>query len=158
MKRKRKEKRRKVRAIRLWSLPEARKAIPYLRSVTNSVRDHWLAVQGKRLEVNRLARRPGRPDRSALLAGETAAEEESLAEDRFTDALNELIGIDVYLYDPMGGVAFIPFQKEEELAWFVFDLHDSDDVKTWRFHQDPLEMRRPIAEALGETKVNPEVN
>ncbi len=56
------------------------------------------------------------------------------------------MGIDVYLLDPVRGVAFVPFQKEEELAWFVFDLFDCDDLKTWRFHQDPLEMRRPIAE------------
>lgn len=151
---KRKQKRRKLRTIRLWDLPQARKAIPYLRSLTTSLRENWLELQRKRLEVKRLARRPGRPDRSAILAGEKAADEKSQAEDRFTDALNELMSIDVYLLDPVRGVAFIPFQKEEELAWYVFDLHESDDLKTWRFHQDPLEMRRPIAEALASPEVN----
>jgi len=158
MKRKRKQKRRQLRTINLWNYTQAQKALPYLRSVTNSLRDYWLEVQRKRLEVNRLARRPGRPDRSAILAGELAVKEKTLAEDQFTDALGELMGIDVYLLDPVRGVAFIPFQKEDNLAWFVFDLFDSDDLKTWRFHEDSLEMRRPIAEVLGTPPMNPEVN
>ena len=150
MKRKRKQKRRQLRMISLWNYPLAHKALPYLRSVTRSLRNHWLEAQNKRLEVNRLSHRPGRLDRDAILAGELAAEEKTQAEDCFADALNELMGIDVYLLDPVRGVAFIPFQKDEELAWFVFDLFDSADLKSWRFHQDPLEMRRPIAEALGD--------
>jgi hypothetical protein len=157
MKRRRKQKRRRLRTISLWNYSQASKALPYLRSVTRSLRDHWLEAQGKRLEVDRLSHQPGRRDRSAILANEKAAEEKSRAEDRFTDALNELLGIDVYLLDPVRGVAFIPFQKEEELAWFVFDLFESDGLKSWRFHQDPLEMRRPIADALGDKAVNPEV-
>ena len=54
-------------------------------------------------------------------------------------------------------MAFIPFQKEEELAWFVFDLFESDGLKSWRFHQDPLETRRPIADVLGDKSINPGV-
>jgi len=155
MKRKRREKRRQLRAISLWNYPQAHKALPYLRSVTQSLREHWLDAQRKRLEVERLSRRAGRPDRSAILAGERASQEKTQAEDRFSDALNELLGIDVYLLDPVRGVAFIPFQKEEELAWFVFELFEKDGLKSWRFHQDPLEMRRPIAEVLGDKAVNP---
>jgi hypothetical protein len=157
MKRKRKQRRRRMQTIRLWDFTQARKALPYLRSVTGSLRDHWLEVQRKRLESKRLSQQTGRPDRTALLAGERIAEEQSFAEDRFADALHELMGIDVYLLDPLRGVAFIPFQKEQELAWFVFDLHDSDDLKSWRFHQDPLDMRRPIAE-VADAGINPEVN
>ena len=155
MKRKRKQKRRQLRRIHLWSFPQAQKAMPYLRSVTRSLREHWLELQTKRLEFDRLSHRPGRPDRTAILASARADEEKTQAEDRFTDALNELMGIDVYLLDPVRGVAFVPFQKEEELAWFVFDLFDSDDLKTWRFHQDPLEMRRPIAELDAPAAVKP---
>ena len=146
MKRKRKQKRRQLRKIHLWSFPQAQKAMPYFRSITRSLREHWLELQTKRLEVDRLSHRSGRPDRTAILASATAAEEKTQAEDRFADALNELMGIDVYLLDPVRGVAFVPFQKEEELAWFVFDLFDCDELNSWRFHQDPLEMRRPIAE------------
>jgi len=155
MKRKRQQKKRPMRMIKLWDYPRAHKALPYLRSVAQSLRDHWLEAQGKRLEVHRLSKRPGRPDRTAILAGERAAQEKTEAEDRFTDALNELMGIDVYLLDPVRGVAFIPFQKQDELAWFIFDLFDSDNLKSWRFHQDPLETRRPIAEVIADPPVSP---
>jgi hypothetical protein len=123
-----------------------------------SLRDHWLDLQNKRLEADRLSYRPGKQDRAALLASASAVEEKTRAEDRFADALNELMGIDVYLLDPVRGVAFVPFQKEEQLAWFVFDLFDSNDLKTWRFHEDPLEMRRPIAELDGPAAAKPEDN
>src|SRR5438445_493983 len=104
MKRKRQQKRRQVRMIKLWDYPRAQKALPYLRSVAQSLRDHWLEAQRKRLEANRLSKRPGRPDRTALLANERAALETTEAEDRFTDDLNELMGVDVYLLDPVRGV------------------------------------------------------
>src|SRR5262245_1733703 len=136
MRRKRKERRRQIRMIRLWDLPRARKALPYLRAVTGSLREHWLAAQGKRAEFDRLSHLPGRPDRAALIAKEEAADEKNKAEERFNDALAELMGIDVYLLDPVRGVAFIPFQKGEELAWFVFDLFEEDGLKSWRLHQD----------------------
>jgi hypothetical protein len=158
MKRKNQRKPRKLRMISLWEYPQAQKALPYLRSVTQSLREHWLDAQNKRLEVSRLSHRPGRPNRDSILASEKATKEKEDAETRFSDALSELMGIDVYLLDPVGGVAFIPFKKEEELAWFVFDLFDGDELKTWRFHQDPLEMRRPIAEAFGNGAVNPAAN
>src|SRR5690242_11021021 len=106
MKRKREKKRRPMRMIRLWDYTRAQKALPYLRSVTQSLREHWLEAQRIRLEVSRLAKRPGRPDRATIIAGERAAKEKTEAEDRFEDALQELMGIDVYLLDPVRGVAF----------------------------------------------------
>lgn len=158
MKRKHQRKPRKLRTISLWDYPQAHKALPYLRSVTQSLREHWLEAQHKRLEVDRLVHRPGRPNRDAILASEKATREKEDAENRFSDALNELMGIDVYLLDPVGGVAFIPFKKEEELAWFVFDLFDSNDLKSWRLHQDPLETRRPIAELFAPGSIDPTAN
>jgi hypothetical protein len=148
MKRKKKQKKRQLRMISLWNFEQATKALPYFRSLARSIREHWLEAQKKRLEIERLAQRPGRPDRAAILDEETALQDKADAEDRFADALNELMGIDVYLLDPVRGVAFIPFQKDEELAWYVFDLFESDSLKNWRFHKDPLEMRRPVAEAF----------
>jgi hypothetical protein len=158
MKRKRKENRRRLQTIRLWTYPQPHKALPYLHSVTQSLREHWLEAQKKRLEVKRLSQRPGRPDRSAILAGEYADAEKTRAEDSFADALNELLSIDVYLLDPVRGVAFITFQKGENLAWFVYDLFEKEDLKSWRLHEDPLETRRPIAEVLGDISVNPSAN
>ena len=65
MKRKRKEKRRRLKTISLWNYPQAHKALPYLRSVTQSLRDHWLDAQRIRLEVDRLSRREP-DDREAI--------------------------------------------------------------------------------------------
>ena len=157
MKRNRKRKRNDMRLIRLWTYPQAHKALPYLHSITGSLREHWLEAQDKRMEVNRLHREPGRADRNRLLAEELATEEKSKAEERFAEDLQELLGMDVFLLDPVQGVAFIPFQKDTELAWFVYD-HFGNDLKSWRFHQDPLETRRPIQEVVPDPAVNPALN
>jgi hypothetical protein len=157
MKRNRKRKRRDMRLIRLWTYPQAHKALPYLHSITGSLRQHWLDAQDKRLHVDRLHHAPGRPDRRKILAEELAGEEKTHAEERFAEDLQELMGLDVYLLDPVQGLAFIPFQKDTELAWFVYD-HFDDDLKSWRFHQDPLEMRRPIQEVLKDSSITPELN
>src|SRR5262245_45838480 len=111
--RKRKEKR-GLRLIRLWTLPQAHKALPYLRSITGSLRDHWLEAQGKRVDLTRMHRALGRPDRTKIIAEELACEEKSEAEERFSEDLQELMGLDVYLLDPLRGLAFIPFQKDSE--------------------------------------------
>ena len=45
----------------------------------------------------------------------------------------------------VGGLALIPFAVEKRLAWYVFDLFDEEDpLRFWRYHQDPLEKRRPM--------------
>jgi len=158
MKRRNKKKPREMRVIRLWTLPQADKALPYLRSVTGSLREHWLESQGKKQALRRLAARPGRPDRQALLAHQGAVQEQTEAEDRFGEALQELMKIDVYLLDPVQGLAFIPFNHGEELAWFVFDRFDQEGLKNWRLHTDPLETRRPVSELLADPKINPANN
>jgi len=155
MKRNRKKKEKNFKVIKLWTYPQASKALPYLRSVATSLREHWLEAQSKRADVNRMDRRKGRPDVATLMARADADNGKATAEDHFSEALNELMGIDVYLLDPVQGVAFIPFKKDENLAWFVFELFDEEGLKTWRFHEDPIETRRPIAEVLGDAAVNP---
>jgi Uncharacterized conserved protein (DUF2203) len=148
MKRRRRTRRnRSLRVIRLWSQPEATQAVPYLRSITNSLRDHWLDVQSKRLDVRRLGQTP-RPDRKELIALEDAQTAQSKSEDAFNDALGELMGMDVFLLDPVQGLALIPFQQDDELAWYVFDLFDQAGLTSWRYHKDPLDMRRPLPDEL----------
>ena len=43
----------------------------------------------------------------------------------------------------------IPFGKGDELAWYVFDLFSKQGLEAWRFHGDPLEMRRPLEQNAG---------
>ena len=130
--------------LRLWTYTEAVKALPYLRALVRSLREHWLHLQRARLQAQRLDARPGRPDRQALILRAEAAREAELAEDSFHEALGELKALDVHLLDPACGLALIPFRRGDDLAWFVFDLFDARGLVGWRFHSDPLETLRKV--------------
>ena len=145
-----KKSRKERRSIRPWTYARAQAALPYLRSVMRSVRDHCLEAQSLDLQAKRLADRPGRPDRAALIAREEALKAAAKEQDRFDDALNELGRLDVYCIDPLAGVAFIPFVQQDQLAWYVFDLFSDTMLDAWRYHEDPLETRRPIAEVADQ--------
>jgi hypothetical protein len=143
MKRPRKKKR-SVRLLRLWTQDEACRALPYLRSVMGSLREHWLTVQGLERDKHRLASQPG-PKRVAQLIAEKSADENcGHAETRFQDALRELSKLDVFLLDPVQGLALIPFRRGDDLAWFVYDHFDARGLAGWRLHEDPLEECRPL--------------
>ena len=144
MKRRRKRDTRGMRALRLWEQADAARAVPYLRSVVGSLREHWLDAQSKRRDLERLNRQPGRADRRRLLAGQELHARQESAEDCFNDAVQELMRIDVYLVDPVQGVVLIPFRKEDDLAWYVFDQFDEHGLAGWRYHSDPLEQCRPL--------------
>jgi hypothetical protein len=136
--------------IRTWTYARAQAALPYVRSVMQSLRDHRLQAQTLDLQARRLADRPGRPDRAGLIAREETLRAAHAEEQRFDDALLELGKLDVYCIDPINGVALIPFVHQEQLAWFVFDLFSETMLDSWRYHEDPLETRRPIAEVADQ--------
>jgi hypothetical protein len=148
MKRNRKETGKREVTVRVWTYADARTALPYLTSIVRSLREHWLESCGHRRRERLLAKRPGRPDRATLIATQDAAREAEAAEGRFFDALAELQALDIYCIDPVRGQALVPFMHEKQLAWYVFDLFEPDYFRFWRFHSDPLETRRPIAEVL----------
>lgn len=131
-------------ALRLWTYAEAVKAVPYLRSIVRSLREHWLEAQRARLQVRRIDARPGRPDRQTLLWREAAEREAERAEESLEETLNELLALDVYGLDPVKGLALIPFRQGDDLAWFIFDLFAPHGLAGWRFQADPLETRRQL--------------
>ncbi|MCI0684214.1 MAG: DUF2203 family protein [Gemmataceae bacterium] len=139
----RRTKRGTLRAIRLWTYADAVKALPYLRSLTNSLREHWLELQSRQLAAKRLhdVRKPTRRDMIAL---EETLSDVRQSEDKFESALEEMMRQDVFLLDPVQGLALVPFQSGDELAWYVLDVFAEDPLTTWRFHKDPLETRRPV--------------
>ncbi len=147
MKRNQRGAKRQRRQIQVWTLEQAKAALPYLSSVARSLREHHLEVVTHRLQARRLVHRPGRPDRATLLAQAEAREAAEKAEAHFQDALEELEKLDVYCLDPVAGQALIPFVQDEQLAWFVYDLFDSQSLRFWRYHSDPLETRRPLIES-----------
>ena len=135
------------RRIRVWTHPQARAALPYLSAVMRSLRQHRLEAVAHHLTAERLARRPGHPDRASLVAHAEAVRAAAKADEHFREALEELAAIGVYLLDPIAGQALIPFVQDEQLAWYVYDLFDPEPLHSWRYHSDPLETRRPLAEA-----------
>jgi hypothetical protein len=128
----------------VWSFEEAQAAVPYLSSVIRSLREHGLEALARHRALQRLADRPGRPDRAALLAQEEARREAALAEERFREASEELHALDIFSLDPLQGQALVPFVHDEQLAWYIFDLFDSQPFRFWRFQSDPDETRRPL--------------
>ena len=138
------------RLIRPWTYARAQAALPYVRSVMQSLRDCRLEAQSQHLRAERLAKLPGRPDRASLIAREEALKAAAKEQERYDDAVNELGRLDVYCIDALAGVAFIPFVHEDQLAWYVFDLFSATMLDSWRYHEDPLETRRPIAEVADQ--------
>jgi hypothetical protein len=114
-----------------------------------SLRDHQLDAQSAELRAQRLADRPGQPNRDALLAQQNWLDEGSSARTRADEALEELNRLDAFCLDPINGLALVPFVHEEQLAWFIIDLFADDMLSAWRYHEDPLETRRPIGEVSG---------
>jgi len=134
---------------RLWTYEAALSAVPYLRAVVRSLREHWLHVQSVRRQIERLDSRPGRPDRQTLIRRAVAVQELDQADMKLEETFDELKAIDVYCLDPAQGLALIPFGKGDELAWYVFDLFSPQGLDAWRLHSDPLETRRPLEQNAG---------
>jgi hypothetical protein len=152
MKRKRRSSKVRTRRFRVWTQPQVREALPYITSIVRSLREHYLEARSLDVRVRKLRERPGHLDRAAILDLEEAKRSLEAAEERFEEAGRELLRLNIYCLDPLQGLALVPFAHEEEqrLAWFVFDLFAPEKLGSWRYHDDPLEMRRPLSEAPRE--------
>jgi hypothetical protein len=139
---------RREKTLRAWTYEEALKALPYITSIMQSLRESHIEAKQHGRTAEQLARRPGRPNCDAIIAHADAVAEARQAKDQFREALAELHALDVYCLDPIHGTAVIPFVHDSQLAWFLFDLFDDQRIRYWRYHTDPLETRRPLAEAL----------
>ncbi len=132
--------------LRLWTYEDAVKAVPYLRSLAQSLRDGWLEMRQAQEQVRRIESRPGRADRDSLIQLDDSNRDIARAEAKLDETMHEMLALSAYCVDPGAGLAVIPFLRGEALAWFVFDLFDPKGLVAWRFYSDPLEMRRPLAD------------
>jgi hypothetical protein len=132
------------RTIQVWTLAQAKSAAPYLTSVVRSLREYTLEALACRRRLRHIDERPGRPDRAALIARQEADDAGRRADDRAAEAAAELTALDIQPLDPVHGQALVPFVHEEQLAWYVFDLHDPQPFRFWRFQSDPGDTRRPL--------------
>jgi hypothetical protein len=133
--------------IRLWSFEDAQAVVPYLSSIIRSLREHYLELLSLRRQLLAIAERPGRPDRKTLIAEQEIRRELARAEQEYQLALDELEALDVQPLDPSQGTALVPFISDEQLAWYVFDLFDSQPIRSWRYQSDPDETRRKLTTA-----------
>jgi hypothetical protein len=138
----------------MWTYPEAVAALPYLRSVLRSLREHWLQWQQARLRVRRIDARPGRPDRHALIVRAEAGRDAERAEGQYEEALAELLALNISCLDPAKGLALIPFRQGDELAWYILDLFAPRGLDAWRLDSDPLPTRRPLGEPFDTALVD----
>jgi hypothetical protein len=136
-------------AQHLWTYEDALKAIPYLRAVVRSLREHWLHYQSVRRRIQLLDSRPGRPDRQTLLQQAVAVKELEQVVAELEETFDELKAIDVICFDPVQGLALLPFDKGFELAWYEFDLFAPQGLEAWRFDGDPPDTRRPLEQNAG---------
>ncbi|MBS0260445.1 MAG: DUF2203 family protein [Planctomycetes bacterium] len=139
--------------LRMWSYPDARKAVPYFRSLAQSLRDGWLDLRNIQEHQKKLEAREGKPDRDTLIDLDNTGKDLAQAEGRLQEIIEEMMGLSAYCIDPNAGLVVIPFLRGHELAWFVFDLFDDAGICGWRLYTDPLETRRPLADL--ETEAAP---
>lgn len=135
--------------LRLWKLKEAHKLVPYLRSLTQSLREAWIDLRQAQEQLKRLDSRTGRADRDTLIQRAEALRDAERAETRLEETMHEMLPLSAYCVDPATGVVVIPFLRGEALAWFVFDMFDPQGLVAWRLYSDPLEARRPLSELEG---------
>jgi hypothetical protein len=136
--------RRAEHTLRVWTFAEAQSAAPYITSIVRSLREHGLDALAYHRALRRLDGKRGRPDRAALIARQEAEHSLHQAEEKFRETAEELQALDIFTLDPLQGQALVPFVHEGELAWYIFDLFDSQAFRFWRFQSDPDETRRPL--------------
>jgi hypothetical protein len=144
MKPRRERSKKRMRVMNLWNWSDVAKAVPYLHSIVGSLREHWLDVLSVQNKIDKAAALKGLPKRQQLIEEKVHQDERHTAQTKFEDALEELNQIDVFLLDPVRGLAMVPFRKEEDLAWYVFDHFTPAGVIGWRLHNDPIEKCRPL--------------
>jgi len=143
----RRERSKRMRALRLWDWNEVAKAVPYLRSVIGSLREHWIDVLNAQRKIDKAdsSKQPAKTQQ--MIEQQANQDDRQRAQTKFDDALGELNHLDVFLLDPVRGTALIPFRKGDELAWYVFDHFTPSGVLGWRLHNDPMEVCRPLETA-----------
>ena len=146
MKKQRNPKTEQTITLRLWTFAGAKKAVPYIRSLVQSLRESWLELRTAQAQDERLKSRPGRPDREALIQRDESDRQLRHATDKLDEIVSEMMVLSVFGVDPAMGLAVLPFFRGDVLAWFVFDLFDPEGLVAWRLHSDGLETRRPLSE------------
>ena len=85
-----------------------------------------------------------RPDHKALIEEQEARRDLLRAEQDYRDALEELSALGVQPLHAVQGMALVPFVHDDQSAWYIFDLFDSQPIRSWCYQSDPEQTRRPL--------------
>ena len=151
MSEKQKGARRHTKGLRLWSHARALAALPYVTPVVRSLREHRLEALHYQRQARRLADKPGRPDRAAMIAHQDALHDIQRARSRYEEALKELNALGITCLDPVRGQVLFPFVHRKKLAWLQFDLFDKEPLRYWRYQDEPEDVRRPVGVSEEDT-------
>ncbi len=132
--------------MRVFTHSRAMATLPYLTHIVRSVRERALELRQLRRQVQLLDARPGQPTRDTLIALEEARTASDRVRAEYEEALLELRSLDILCQDPIRGEVLLPFPHGKQLAWFIFDLFEELPLRTWRYHSDAQDVRRPITE------------
>jgi hypothetical protein len=127
----------------IWTLEQARKAIPYIHALMASLREHRLEELSNHLRCQGFFRSA---DQQLQQDSENARSAAQLAEKAFQEDFDELQALSIYPLNAIQGVALLPFIREHHLAWLIFDLFDEDPLRCWRYHDDPPQSIRLLDE------------
>jgi hypothetical protein len=108
------------------------------------MREARLESQAHASRAAKLEAKHGRPKRDQILEIADEKVKAKEADERFHKAQEELQQLDVYCIHPIQGLALIPFVNEDQLAWFIFDRFDQDQIRFWRYHLDPVDVKHPL--------------
>jgi hypothetical protein len=132
---------------RLWTFGQAKAALPYLVSVVRSLREHSLECQSLRSQFEKLEEQPGRPDRRTLITLEEIKRQLLRAEEEVAAAIEELAVLNIHPQDAIQGQVLLPFLQDDQPAWMIFDLFDSQPIRFWRYYDDTESTRRRLSAA-----------
>jgi hypothetical protein len=133
----------RAQVMSIWTLEQARRAIPYIHTLLSGLREHRLDGLSNRLRAHHV-RQSGNPRCEQQIESARAAAHQ--AEERFQEDFEELQALSVYPLNALQGVALLPFIREQHLAWLIFDLFDDDPLRCWRYHDDPPQAVRMLAD------------
>jgi hypothetical protein len=146
--------RRSHKGLRLWTHARAVAALPYVAPVLRSLREHWIEMRSQRRRARRMVERPGRPDRTAMIALQEAQQEAQRASAAYAEAQRELQALEITCVDPIRGQVLFPFKHKNKLAWFLYDLFEEQPLRYWRYQDDPVDTHRPVASSEEDAAVS----
>ncbi len=129
-----------------WTLARARSASQYLRQVLGSLRDAFLDHAAAGHRIQKLEHRHGKANTKILL--ELVDQKANLQSHylRIVEAVTEMAAIGAVPGPMHQGIGFLPVVNNQRLAWLIVDLFDEATLAGWRWHGEPEDIKRPIAE------------